>query len=90
MTFEEAMRSLLSDADLDAARGGVIIKHDDGQFTYRLHGQPDDEQGELFLEINPSSTPEVTWRYITLSREAQEAYQAFISNPENGEVTYAK
>jgi hypothetical protein len=52
--------------------------------------QPDDEQGELFLEINPSSTPEVTWRYIALTKEAQEAYNAFISNPENGEVTYAK
>jgi hypothetical protein len=90
MTFEEAMRSLLSDAALDAASGGVIIKHNDGHFAYRLHGQPDDEQGELFLELNRSSTPEVRWRYIALSKEAQEAYNAFISNSENGEVTYVK
>ena len=38
MTFDEAMRSLLSDAGLDAARGGVVIKEDDGQFSYRLPG----------------------------------------------------
>lgn len=90
MIFEEAMRSLLSDPGLDDAKGGAIIKHDDGQFTYRLHDQPDDEKGELFLELNPSATPEVKWRVFYVKKEAQQEYNAFISNPENGELTLVK
>jgi hypothetical protein len=90
MTFEEAMRALLSDANLDAARGGVIIEHDDDQFTYRLHGQPEDESGKFFLDLNPSSTPEVMWRVFPLGKKAQEAYRAFTLNPENGELTLVK
>lgn len=90
MTFEEAMRQLLNDPGLDAARGGVIIKHDDGRFACRLHNQPDDERGELFLELNPSATPEVSWRVWPVREEAQQEYRAFISNPNNGQLNLAE
>lgn len=86
MNFDETMRSLLSDTKLDTARGGVVTKHDNSQFTYRLHGQADDEKGELFLELNPSATPEVQWRVSPVTKEARQEYRAFISNPENGEL----
>ena len=65
---------------------GVIIRHPD-HFTYRLHGQPDDGEGELFFELAPSATPEVDWRALPVTDEARQAYRAFISDPHNGELS---
>ncbi|MDQ2973961.1 MAG: hypothetical protein M3R69_00960 [Acidobacteriota bacterium] len=81
-SFEECFRALLEDEGLDNAQGGQVIKQDRG-FDYKLHHQPEVE-GDIFLELNPSSTPEVKWRVLRTTREADEAYQAFISDQQNG------
>ena len=81
-TFDEAMNAMLANDDLDAAGGGQIIKEGSG-FSYKLHGQPEAE-GEVLIEINPSSTPEVKWRVFRVTKEGSQAYEAYITNPENG------
>ena len=73
-SFSECYSALLQNEELDVARGGQVIKTIDG-FNYRLHGQPDID-GEILLEINPSSTPEVTWRVSYGSEGARQAYRA--------------
>jgi hypothetical protein len=63
--------------------GGQIIKHAVG-FTYRLHSQPESEEGSVFFELNPSMEPGETWKVWPLTNEARESYRAFTLNPENG------
>ncbi len=84
-TFDESMHAFLTDAGLDDAGGGQILKHGE-EFTYRLFNQPDNEENEILLELNPSITPEPKWRVIIPSDEGRKAYEAFISNPRNGQL----
>ena len=82
-TFEECFRTLLEDDKLDEAKGGVISKINNG-FDYTLNDQPESE-GDPFLGIYPSATPDVKWRVIFHGgQEAEAAYRAFVSNPDNG------
>ncbi|HZE69876.1 MAG TPA: hypothetical protein VE135_10165 [Pyrinomonadaceae bacterium] len=82
-TFDECVRALLEDDKLDDAKGGLITKQN-GRFDYSLHGQPEAE-GEPFLGIYPSATPEVKWRVMFHGgQEAEAAYRAFTANAENG------
>ncbi len=84
-TFEECARALLQDDKLDEAKGGVISKNG-VRFDYTLHGQPEAE-GEPFVGVYPSATPEVKWRVMFHGgQEAEEAYREFTLNPENGQL----
>ncbi|HKB66792.1 MAG TPA: hypothetical protein VKC61_13130 [Pyrinomonadaceae bacterium] len=86
-TFTDCFRALLEDDNLDAAKGGLVSKLK-GQFIYSLHGEPEGE-GEPFLGVYPSATPEVKWRVMYHDREAEGAYREFTSNPDNGELIAA-
>lgn len=83
-SFDQCMHALLSDFGLEEARGGQIIKQGEG-FNYRLFNQPEIE-GEEFFDLYPSSTSEVKWRAWPVRDEAKAAYDAFISNPKNGQL----
>ena len=87
-TFDECTRALLEDDKLDEAKGGLITK-DNGGFNYSLHNQPEAE-GESFVGIYPSATPEVKWRAMFYGgEEAAAAYRAFVASPENGDLYQA-
>ncbi len=81
-SFKECLHALLTDDRLDDAYGGSIACHQEG-FDYRLHGQPDGG-GEVYFQLLPSSTPKVKWRALPVTKEAEQAYRAFISDPRNG------
>lgn len=84
-TFDDGARALLEDDNLDSAKGGLITK-EKGGYNYSLHGQPEPE-GEPFVGIYPSATPEAKWRAMFHGGpEAEAAYRNFVSNPENGEL----
>ena len=83
-SFDECMRALLNDERLDKAQGGQIRKRPEG-FAYRLNGQPDVE-GTLFLELALSATPVAKWQPLPVTKEAKRAFEAFISDPNNGEL----
>lgn len=83
-TFEQCARALLNNEQLDQAKGGLIIINNN-RFDYSLHGQPERE-GDPFLSIYPSATPEAKWRVVHHKvPESEDAYRAFTENPENGE-----
>jgi len=82
-SFDARLRALLEDDGLDDAHGGGIAKHGD-RFSYRLYDQPEPADGEAFLDLPRSSTPEVKWRAWMVTDEAREAYRAFVTNPDNG------
>ena len=83
-TFESCARALLQDEQRDAAKGGVIFKNNN-RFDYTLNNQPEPDEGEPFLGVYPSATPDVTWRVMFHGgQEAEAAYREFTANPENG------
>jgi hypothetical protein len=83
-TFEQCARALLNNKQLDEAKGGLITINNN-RFDYSLHGQPEQE-GDPFLGIYPSATPEAKWRVVHHKvPESEDAYRAFTANPENGE-----
>lgn len=85
--FDEALHALLQDNALDEAKGGLITKNND-QFDYSLHNQPEPEEGDPFLGVYPSATPEVDWRvFFHGGQEAETAYHNFITNPDNGHLS---
>jgi hypothetical protein len=80
-TFEECLRALLNQG-----QGGLITK-DNNRFNYALPGQPEPE-GDLYLGIYPSATPDVDWRVMFHGGpEAEAAYREFTANPENGDLS---
>lgn len=79
-TFEECLRALL-----DESKGGLITRSNN-RFHYAVPGQPEPE-GDVFLGIYPSATPDVDWRVMFHGgQEAEAAYREYISNPENGDL----
>ena len=84
-SFDEAFAALLDDPSLDEARGGQVLRTEQ-EFDYWLYGQPE-KDGDVFLEMNPSSTPTVKWRPLFVAgQEAEQAYRAFITNPQYGHL----
>jgi len=85
-TFNARLHELLQNERLDEAKGGLITKVDDDTFNYSLHGDPEAE-GEDFLGVYSSATPEVKWRVMFHGgEEARIAYRQFTQNPENGDL----
>jgi hypothetical protein len=84
-SYEECMRALLSDDGIDDAKGGVVSKYEVG-FDYNLNNQPEPDDGEPFVGLYPSTTPErMKWTVVCHGRqEAETAHHSFVSNPENG------
>lgn len=78
------MRSRASTFErFDKAHGGLITK-DNNTFNYNLHDETEAE-GEPFLGIYPSATPDVDLRVMFHGgAEAETAYRAFTANPDNG------
>lgn len=84
--FDEALHALLQDNALNEAKGGLITKTNN-QFDYNLLNQPEPKEGDPFLGVYPSATPEVDWRvFFHGGQEAETAYHNFITNPENGHL----
>lgn len=82
-TFAECLRALLNEG-----QGGLIVRSNN-TFSYEALDQPEPE-GEIFLGIYPSATPEVDWRVIYHGGlEAEAAYREYTSNPENGDLLRA-
>lgn len=82
-TFADCLRALLNEC-----KGGLITRSNN-RFYYAVPGQPEPE-GELFLGVYPSATPEVDWRVMFLGGpEAEAAYREYTSNPENGDLLRA-
>jgi hypothetical protein len=87
--FSACLHALLLGERLDEAKGGLITKVDDDTFNYSLHGDPEAE-GEDFLGVYLSATPEVKWRVMFHGgEEARNAYRQFTRNPENGDLIAA-
>jgi len=85
-SFNACLHALLSNERLDEAKGGLITKVDDDIFNYSLLGDPEAE-GEDFLGVYLSATPEVKWRVMFHGgEEARIAYRQFTQNPENGDL----
>ena len=75
-SYDEAFRALIFHEELEVARGGQLIKHADG-LRIRLFNQPDDEEGEIVFELNPSVEPSEDWKWAATTEEVRQAYHSF-------------
>ena len=83
-TYDDCASALLGDDRLDDAKGGVISRYENG-FDYNLNNEQEPDEGDAFVGIYPSATPDVKWRAMFHGGlEAERLHHAFVSNPEYG------
>jgi hypothetical protein len=85
-SFADCLEGLMFDDGLDAAQGGLISKVESG-YEYSLDGQPEPE-GEPYLGVYPSFTPEKKWKAHYHHRDAEYAYLNFIETHGPGDALY--
>ncbi len=79
-SFADCLKGLMFDDGLADAQGGLISKLESG-YEYNLDGQPEPE-GEPYLGVYPSSTPEQKWKVFYHHPNAEHSYRHFIETQE--------